>query len=176
VIVLTAATESHMGMVDLQRKSVAKFNVAHHVCLTIPAYYPKHPSWFRIRGLIDHLPKHDYILWMDTDSIIIREPDLEQLVLPTAILNVAKDHNGLNNGVGIWKNTPETIEILWDIYDSHPKFKDHPWHEQGALHTMQERMDIHWIPKETLDKYISHFPNTPDDERMRLMTAALETP
>lgn len=173
MIILTAATKSHMELALLQRESVERFDVGEHVILPIHDSYQKHPSWFRIRGLIDHLPRQDFILWMDTDSIMLRSPDWDVMMPGSANLFVAKDHNGLNNGVAIWRNTPENIDLLWDIYDSHWAFRKHPWHEQGALHTMQERIKIHWIDKPLLDSYVLHLPNRSYAERIMLMRAQI---
>lgn len=181
MIVLTASTKDFSQLTDIQKQSCILNGIApnEHVVERIPQGYEKHPSWFRIRALLDHLPNHDMVLWLDSDAMLLRP-------LPAFpgkhMLYVARDFNGLNHGVACYRNTPKTREFLWRVYDSHWRFRSHPWHEQGAIHTIAEQYDIHYMEKDVFNCYmpertsrtsILHLPAKSFDDRLSIMTGEL---
>lgn len=176
--VLTAYTQSHAELMRLQRESCIKCGIEpdRHIAVPIPDHYPKHPSWFRVRALLDHLHHHEHILWMDADSIMLQPSEFNGLL--GGVLTTTMDHNGINNGVGIWHRTPKAFELLWRMYDMHPRFKDHPWHEQGTLHVLAEQYPIQYAPMHilnarpngiTADSIIYHVPNLPMKKQIELL-------
>lgn len=178
--ILTAYTDGQRELVEIQRKAALKCGIAPEriIAVPIPHSYPKPPSWFRVRALLDHLPNHERILWLDTDAMLLKNPSslLEEKGEHT--LYVAQDHNGINNGVACWSNTPKAREALWRIYDSYDRFAQHPWFEQGALQTQAEEIDIGWMQKHifnanekevTADTVVLHLPNRPHDVRVTIM-------
>lgn len=153
MIILTATTKDQSHLTDIQKASAMLFGVSsnEHLCLDIPKDYPKHPSWFKIRALLTHLPYHDHILWMDSDSLFLRKEHWawmhEQVKGIESPVALCKDGNGWNCGVMLWKRCPKAFEALWRIYDSYEHFQYHPWFEQGAFHTMADSFGPHLLPK-----------------------------
>lgn len=189
MIALTATTGNQSPLVDIQREAALLCGLAEnqHLCLEIPKDYPRHPSWFKIQAILRHLPNHDYIWWMDTDSMFLRHTGWVHLAAQlgsnpfTAAL--ARDYNGFNCGVMIWRRCPEAFDFLWRIYDSYEKFAQHPWFEQGAFHTMAESQKVLELPKSVYNAYesdravdsmILHLPGKSHEHRLRVMGAELE--
>jgi hypothetical protein len=182
--VLTASTKSQSQLTDIQKESCL-INGIHpelHLCLPISESYPRHPSWFKVRALIEHLRNHEFVCWMDADAMMVKEIDWKFYTGGDSTCYITRDRNGLNCGVMIWRNCPKAFEALWEIYDSYEKFSQHPWYEQGALHTMAERIDIGPLPKTIFNSYpsdrstdscILHWPATKHDERLEAMKTEL---
>lgn len=180
--VLTASTSDQHQLVEIQKKSCFLNGIQpeRHIALTIPHDYhrSKNPSWFRIRALLDHLHNHEIILWMDSDVMMLQPINWKVMLPGEHMLYVAKDVNGINHGVAAWRNTPKAREFLWRIYDSHWAFRNHPWHEQGVIHTLAERMDICYVDKQVFNAYesdlsdescILHLPAKSFEHRLKVM-------
>ncbi len=181
MIALTAFTRNQEYLVSLQQQFCARAGID-SVALPIGSDYPKHPSWFRVRALLDHLQNHDQILWLDSDACLLKLPD-PQLFVGDSVAFFSRDRNGINNGVALWKNNPKARELLWRIYDAHPRFAQHDWHEQGSLHTLAEQYDIGFVPKhifnaseddETEETCILHLANRSDQYRAEVMEKRLK--
>lgn len=179
--VLTASTPDQSSLVDIQKESCLLNGIEkeRHIVVPIDKKYPRPYSWFKIQALLHHLHYHDFILWMDSDSM---------MVLPTeqwhGLLDqkhscfLARDINGWNCGVMVWRRCPEAFEALWKIYDSFDKFRDHPWFEQGAFHTMAEAINPMTMPKVIFNAYpkdrtsssaILHWPDHSFADRLHQM-------
>lgn len=180
MIALTAFTANQRPMVKLHQQFCERCGVD-SVAVPIGHDYPKHSSWFRVRALLDHLPNHDSVLWLDSDACMLRKPTPE-LFATEAIAFFAKDDNGINNGVALWRNHPKARELLWRMYDAHPRFAQHDWHEQGALHTLAEQYALGFLPKhlfnaseadETGETYVLHLANRTDEYRIKIMKERL---
>ena len=180
--VLTASTLDQSELVEIQRQSCMKHGITpeRYIAVPIADSYPKHPSWFRIRALLDHLAHHDKILWMDTDAMMLKPCDFR--IAPNTTVAMARDHNGWNHGVAIWNNTPESREFLWRIYDSYSRYAQHEWHEQAAIHVLAEQMRVVEMQKcifnayehEVTDKTcILHLPARSKEDRLRIMRSYL---
>ena len=66
-------------------------------------------SWDKIRHIRGALPETDFVWWIDADAMIIGKQDIRELINPDATLNIAKDENGINCGVMVWKNCAESF-------------------------------------------------------------------
>lgn len=182
--VLTASTQDFSQLTDIQKQSCILNGISpeRHIVVPIPEDYPRPSSWFKIRALIDHLRNHKSVLWMDADSMMLRKiPNLD-LSLGYNIVELAKDANGWNCGVMLWRNTPEAFEWLWRIYDSYDAFRHHPWFEQAAFHTMAEAIKPKQLGKEwnvyeddnlSIPGFILHLPAKSFEDRLAIMTREL---
>ncbi len=119
----------------------------------IPAFYPKIAGWFKIDAIRRALRSTDYVLWIDADALIVGTDDFRDLIHPYT-LNIAKDAHGINCGVMAWKNCLESFEALDRIEALHPKFAEHPWMEQAALHTFVDQLDVFYQPKHIWNAYL----------------------
>ncbi len=153
MIVLTATTKDKTALTDIQKASAMAFGVSpnEHLVLEIPKDYPRHPSWWKIRALITHLPAHDHVLWMDSDAMFVRKDHwlwtYEQVASQTAPVALCRDYNGFNCGVMMWKRCPKAFEFLWDLYESYQIYQKDPWFEQAPFHKMAEAYQPHELPK-----------------------------
>lgn len=189
MLVLTASTKNQANLTAIQKESCILCGVSpnEHVAESVPEGYPRHPSWFKIRSIIHHLPHHDYILWMDSDAMMLRPGSwawFNQAVRwKKFTCALTRDINGFNCGVMVWANTPQSFEFLWRIYDSYEEFDRHPWMEQGSFHTMAESFDVVELPKlvwnayetdRTDDSLILHLPGKSPIYREAVMQENLE--
>ena len=81
------------------------------------------PHWAKPLLLLHFLPKYDVIFWIDTDALFMNfSIEVESLVDMSYDAVFASDNNGLNNGVGIYRNTANTRDMLqglWDVPPAH---------------------------------------------------------
>jgi hypothetical protein len=190
--ILTASTPGvHLQLTEVQRQSCLLCGILpeRHLSLPIDPKYPRPYSWFKVRALLDHLHYHEHILWMDADAMMLKPIQLDFVLKSLAMeefnhpVALAQDVNGWNCGVMLWRRCPEAFEHLWRIYDAFDKFREHPWFEQGAFHTMAEAINPAVLPKALFNAYpkdrteescILHLPATPDSARLAIMTKELE--
>jgi hypothetical protein len=183
--ILTASTPNHSELTDLQRESclLNGIEAENHIILPIDDDYPKHPSWFRIRALLDHLPHHEMVMWLDTDAILLRQIDESRLFAGNHILYLSRDRNGINHGVACYRNCAKSRELLWRVYDAYHRFQYHEWHEQAAIQVFAEQYDIGYLPKEIFNAYpedrtegsmVLHAVNRSHEERVKLLSDEIE--
>lgn len=180
--VLTASTKDFTQLTDMQKQSALLNGIEpeRHIVVPIRDDYERHPSWAKIQALIQHLPHHKAVLWVDADALILRKLLNLDLTYNGHFVELCKDANGWNCGMMLWHNTPESFEWLWKIYDAYDTFRAHPWFEQAAFHVMAEAINPNELPKawnayegEMPDPYILHFPAKSFEDRLSLMTREL---
>lgn len=148
----------------------------------IPSGYMKPASWFKICAILDALPHHDYVWWLDADSLVVGKGGPYTLVSGDSTLYIASDGNGINCGIMAWRNCDEARESLWRIYDSYERFCGHPWWEQAPLMEFVGGLNVSHIPKPifnagpddvTNESFIFHVAGKGPDEKLRLLTDKL---
>lgn len=187
MIVLTASTPNQSALTAIQRESCLLNGIKpeNHLSISIDPDYPRPYSWFKIRALVHHLPHHENILWMDADSMMLLDIGWDSIA-KSEMVALARDMNGWNCGVMQWRRCPEAFDALWRIYDSFDKYRDHPWFEQAAFHTMAEsfqaRGGIYEWHKPTMNAQewdlipssaILHLPGKDNEYRLRVMSERL---
>lgn len=184
--ILTASNQAQVQLTEAQKQAALLCGVEpeRHIIVPIREDYERPPSWFKIQALIQHLPNHKSILWMDADAMTLRALPRYDLTqgLQGHTVELAKDKNGWNCGVMIWNNCPKAFEWLWRIYDSYERFAQHPWFEQAAFQTMADGIRPHELFKtwnsyeddNILDPLILHLPAKSNDYRLRIMRERLE--
>jgi mannosyltransferase OCH1-like enzyme len=94
-----------------------------------------HPNWSKSRALLNHINDHDFVIWMDSDTLvfdsskkfeaIIEEAGPEKCVV--ACEDIGSNNKSLprgslfNSGVVIFKNDPRVGEILQEWWDFRKK-------------------------------------------------------
>lgn len=132
--------------------SAADSNLSEIADLTFPnkqAYASKHryaysmlrggfrkdrpPQWSKIFFVQKLLPHVDWLLWTDADSLIMN-PDIkvETLIDNNFELIISRDFGGLNTGVFLIKNCPNSFKLLQEIWGK-KEFLYGATEEQGAL-------------------------------------------
>jgi hypothetical protein len=129
----------------INEKYCKKFGL-HFVFASERKYAERHPAWERLPLLLEHLPNHDYLVWVDSDAFFYHDADVRELVAahpgPDFLFSRDIRNVRLNTGVLVVKNTPYSAAFLakWAydeaLYKSnpHPKFWD-----QGVLIDMYNK-------------------------------------
>lgn len=180
MILLTAHNAEYKECGDICVKSMQSYCSTHAGCdyvrMRIPDTFKRPPSWFKVGAILSALPFTDYVLWIDADAMIVGEQDFRRLVKPVT-LNIARDDNGINNGVAAWKNCQQSFCVLREI-DQMEEFFEHQWWEQAALSSIIQRVSVFEQPKKQWNAYkedvcdssqVVHFPGMPIDERLSNM-------
>jgi hypothetical protein len=152
----------------------------------LPAYRnlcPTRPAvWSKIPLLLEHLPRYDWIFWLDADALILNgDVPLERLLEDDADLIIGSDLNGINAGVFFIRNTPASVRLLEAAWDRQ-ELLHHVFQEQEAIRlTLLEhrstirvlharRRSFNAYPNEYRDDtFIVHFPGI-GDSRDRLQS------
>lgn len=145
-------------------------------------------SWGKIPLIHEHLKHDEFVLWIDSDALIVGEMDFRSLIQPTT-LNISKDVNGINCGVMAWMNCQEAFDSLLRIQSMREQFKEHIWFEQAALMTFVDEINVTYLEKSVFNAYpeeasidfsdvseqtqIIHWPGMSEDDRIPYMEAIL---
>lgn len=184
MLILTAFNSAFSEIGSLCVQSLMRYCREHpeyrFVSCLIPDNYSRPPSWYKLELLKKHLPDHDFVLWIDSDALIVGSNDIKSLI-KDATLNISEDKNGINCGVMAWKNCPESFKAIERMESMHEEHRDHPWFEQSALMTFVDELDVNLVPKHIFNAYqydvcsetqILHFPGM-GDGRLDAMKEAM---
>ncbi len=178
MLILTAFNSAYAEIGSLCVQSIARYCRDHpeyrFVSHLIPDDYDRPASWHKLELIKRYLPENDFVLWLDSDAIIIGKGDLRAM-LKDATLNVTEDVNGLNCGIMAWKSCHEAFASLTraeKLYEAH---KD-------------DQINVHYQPKAIFNAYgkgvtgesdvcedtvIIHYPGMSAEERIPYMEEAL---
>lgn len=186
MLILTSFNRQMMECGILCVRSVERYLTKHpqiHFAVeATPENFDRHPSWFKVRAILKHLPDHDFVLCLDADTLMVGTENVRDMI-EDKTLNIARDQNGPNNGVAAWKNCPESFYALETMERSFPKWKSHPWHEQHQLMEMESELQIGYRPKHIWNAYdedvnsetlIRHWPGISASDRVPLMLQAYQ--
>jgi hypothetical protein len=156
MLIVTAFNRSAMECGIMCVRSIERYLARHpqyHLAVeAIPEDYERHPSWFKVEVLLKHIDDHDFVLWMDADSLLIGRQDIRNLLADTTV-NLAKDKNGLNAGIMAWKNCSESMYALERMRREYEQWKDGPWFEQHVLMEMEGHIGMHFQDKRIWNAY-----------------------
>eukprot|EP00301_Raphidiophrys_heterophryoidea_P001007 c104_g1_i1.p1 GENE.c104_g1_i1~~c104_g1_i1.p1 ORF type:complete len:449 (-),score=86.91 c104_g1_i1:204-1529(-) len=108
-------------------------------------------TWNKIRAAMDLLPKHEWVVWVDSDAIFVDlEKKLEEIIAlaPKKEFLVCKDPKQwlLNTGVMFFRNTKWTRDMLDKLWNM-PKVQHSSGAEQNQLIKLLQHIDAnqgHW--------------------------------
>jgi hypothetical protein len=102
-----------------------------------------HPTWIKIKSIINELPNYDYVVWIDADAVFVdKNLKIEDLINNQADLTIPKheeDENtgivwtGLTTGFMIWKNSEWSINFLKNMWENPGKYRWESFHEQSMM-------------------------------------------
>lgn len=186
MLILTGFNSAMAKCASYCIRSVERYLVKHpqyHFAVeVIPEDYARPASWHKVVSILKHLPDHDFVLWMDADSLLVGNQDLRSL-LEDKTLNIARDVNGVNHGVAAWKNCTESLWALETMHRGYEEKKKHPWFEQSVLMEIENKLEIHYQEKTVFNAYpedqtdrtqILHFPGVTPRDREPLMHRAYQ--
>lgn len=118
------------------------------------------PVFMKIPLIIENLKKYDYVIWVDSDAIIINtEFDIGDLVSSGRNLYISKDFYGVNAGVMIWRKCGFSENMLNKIWNSYNQYRNHSWKEQKALidlldsNYLSAKENVEYVPQKKLNAY-----------------------
>jgi hypothetical protein len=119
-----------------------------------------------------YLPLHDWVLWMDCDSLFMNTDMLLEQVIVSALAAadtaadvhaiLSSDGAMLNTGVMLFRRHPWTFTFLDEVYSvGNGTFINHPWWEQAAMHYLlndapswrQRRAHTQFVPQRWMNRY-----------------------
>jgi hypothetical protein len=120
-------------------KSLLSYCLRHHYTAYVyrASIYPTiHPAWHKARVLLNHLSEHQSMIWMDSDTLILRQEEkmFEQILSQPKPLHVSRDFSegisAYNSGVILFKNVAWVFDLLkdWDNFTTEkrpPNLWDH---------------------------------------------------
>lgn len=99
--------------------------------------------WWKIYFLQKYLPHFDWMFWTDGDSIIANHSiRLETFLDDNFNIIIAKDHNGINSGHFLIKNTLWSLSFLDRVYNRTDLIDVWPW-EQRAMAEILDKEPEH---------------------------------
>ena len=101
-----------------------------------PLYPAIHPAWQKARVLLNHLSEHQAMIWMDSDTLILRQEEkvFDQILSQPKLLHISRDFapgiSAHNSGVILFKNAAWVFDLLkdWDNFTTEkrpPSLWDH---------------------------------------------------
>lgn len=119
------------------------------------------PSWSKVKVLRKYLTDYEYVLWVDIDVLFVtHRQKLEWIASrhPNASLIIAKDLNGINCGVMLWRRSSwsfDFLDRLWHFKGN----RGHVWQEQYAMMELlrenanDDAKNVAIIPQRELNAY-----------------------
>lgn len=118
---------------------------------------PSRPAaWSKILEVRKHLPNYDWLLFIDVDTLIMNPTvRLEDVADEKVDQVIAADHNGINSGVWLVKNSEWSMFFLDELWAQehlvkgpylfhyeqrafHHLFQTEPWSKQGSVRGRQQ--------------------------------------
>ena len=101
---------------------------------------PSRPAaWSKILEVREHLPRYDWLMFIDVDTLIMNPAvRLEDIADDSVDQVLAADHNGVNSGVWLVRNTPWSFYFLDELWAQDDLVKG-PYlfhYEQRAFHRL----------------------------------------
>jgi hypothetical protein len=140
LIIITAYTSNISELSNLSYDSITKYCSRHSIKSSriLLENIERPASWYKIPSILSNLEHHEYVMWIDSDTTIINyDFDIQSILDNESEIYVCTDINGINCGVMIWKNTPNTRDILNKIW-SMDEFINHNWWEQAAFRKLYD--------------------------------------
>ena len=142
------------------------------------------PPWSKIRLLQKHLPQHEYLLYLDADTIVTNygfdlSPYVDRLRSDGSSMLLVRDRMNLNTGVMLLRRSEDAMKLLDLIWRGDDLIQDR-WWEQASLireygRSPWVRNVVSVIPKRehgllnpthpkywTKDSFLMHFAGTPN--------------
>ena len=113
-----------------------------------------HPTWIKIKEIINHLPLYEYVVWIDADAVFVEDFSLDFMMGKDIALTkclVAPDFNNTltttSTGFMVIHSTDFSIKLFNNLMDQierfgSGRFKKGHWHEQGMIDEMCVRPQI----------------------------------
>jgi hypothetical protein len=91
------------------------------------------PQWLKVAALQGHLPRFDWLLYLDIDLAVLNHAIRLEPFLGARDLLATYDHNGLNTGVLLFRNCEWSIGFLAKWWEEGKRYQHYPNSEQTSL-------------------------------------------
>ena len=166
-LLIQQATGDHQKLLDLTSGIHRKYCQDHgfdYWCIYgVPRGLDgRHTYWAKVALLLQGIAAgYEQVVWLDADTLIVTEEDLPRHTLGMT-WNKGLDKEGFydhfNCGAIYATDDAEWFLQDWDSTDE----KDHPWHDQHALHIARQKWGID-SPITAIDRRWNSTPFTPSD-------------
>ncbi|MEI8294022.1 MAG: hypothetical protein WCG66_08535 [bacterium] len=125
--ICTLYTPEILSYAAESEKSLLSYCLCHNYTAYVyrsPLYPSIHPTWHKARILLNHLSQHQAMIWMDSDTLLLRQEEkvFEQILAQPKPLHLSRDFSegisAYNAGVILFKNAPFIFDLLkdWDNF------------------------------------------------------------
>jgi hypothetical protein len=163
--VLTAYNDDIAEMGRLAEQNHRRYCLCHgysFVCETSGFDTSRKPPWSKILFLRKHLPRFDWMLWLDADTLIMNPATpLHSFLADDVDLIISEDWNGINAGVFFMRHTPWSLDFLQRIWNQ-TDFNNHGWLEQAAMRHLlsisaSDRQHVRVVPHTQFNTYLPDY-------------------
>ena len=137
--------------------SYASANKYSRVCLTERISDMKWMGWDKIKLCLDLISTCDVLFCLDTDLFVMNHNvTVEQYLDNDNDIYIPRDHDNINIGVVILKNTPFVLEFLNHVWQSRKSFPDEFQMEQAAWWASMKQYRFHRmkiLPQKGINSY-----------------------
>jgi len=137
--------------------SYASANNYSRVCLTERISEMNWMGWDKIKLCLDTISTCDVLFCLDTDLFVMNHNvTVEQYLDNDNDIYIPRDHDNINIGVVILKNTPFVVEFLNHVWQSRKSFPDEFQMEQAAWWTSMKQYGFHRtkiLPQKGINSY-----------------------
>lgn len=111
-------------------------------------------AWAKIKLLLDQLENYDWLFWIDMDAIIMNDNiHLEQLIDDRYSLIITKDHNFLNAGVFLIKNSEWSKQLLSTVWARRNKYDNEQDMMIYVLENILGEDNVKYLPQCSMNSY-----------------------
>jgi len=173
--ICTLSTPEITGYAAEAEKSILSYCLKNDYTAYIyrKSFYPTaHPSWGKGRALLNHIDSHKYMVWMDSDTLILRQDQrIFESIASTSpkMMHVAIDYPTswcpYNNGVFFFRTTPDIKNLLtkWDEFSR--KHLPKGLYEHGGDQRILCNLLLEWDPSKNMHQphEMAVFDTEPND-------------
>ncbi len=193
VAVITIYNQGYKAVSDLTIPVMGEYCKRHGYSLLVYADpdCERNICWHRATALMQNLHNFDLLVWMDADSLITNH-EIELPQFAQNLITVAKDRNGINDGVMFVKGGEESrklIQRIWNedgtsMQDAMQKLYDKDASVSQLIAVVPQQrfnaylMEEYNLPKESLGNwspgdFMLHLPALSMDRRVELINEAI---
>lgn len=134
---ITFAVGPYEALAEIARPGLEAYAERHGYELeaAAPTMMPRPASWMKLPLLANALDRHDEVLWVDADVVIVDdELDLADEVPAEQWQALVRHHtpDGQVPNCGVWFCRRQMLPVLEQLWEMN-EYLLHPWWEQGAL-------------------------------------------
>jgi hypothetical protein len=164
------ANQTFLRMSLINSSSIIKFCESNDFSYTqelVPIDFNRPAAWYKIEMILKELENknYKYILWIDTDALIHNYNfDLKSIFKNGKQLYMSKDHNGINSGVIVIKNTKLMYNFFKKIQSMTDFIHEVNWDNSAIVNAINTnylniKSKLEIVPQKILNSYLYNLYN-----------------